>query len=241
MSRFIRSGGSTSGALTSADVCNILCSYQGTLSASNACLVCNLRTQYDIICMCTEWTCCYGTTFEVQLPTTEYNEFEFGMFGICNFTGGCMCNFLQFGNCVCYCLGTSPPAYCGVQYNIPSGSCIISCSGPAACAVCFANQAGSSSSILVNFKRSWNYNSCLNNCVNCPQIFYCGYYTSRDRTLAERFMGSTTCSTCTYWRDAASTTCDQFTRFRICSNCAIQGGTGAYWYILGMKDRTCAI
>lgn len=241
MSRYIRIGGSSAtSTLTSSDVCNILSTYQGTLSAGNACLVCNLRTQYEIVCYCQGWTCCYGTTFSLSLPTDQYSEFQFGMFGICNCYGVVMYNCLHFGNSSCFCTSSSPAAYCSVQGLLPVGSCFIYCNSSADRAICWSTTSTcNQSSIFINFKKTFGYETC-GALVNCPQIQWCGYYNGNCQTMGELFYGYTRCTNCTSWKTNI-TESDAFTRMRIISNCGIQGGTNSYWYLLGMKNRTCGI
>lgn len=238
MSRFVKLAGQSSVQYaTGSDVCNILCTYTGTLSAGNACLVCNLRTQYEIICYCQCWATCYGTSFTLSLPTTQYSEFQFGMFGICNDYAVAMGNYLHFGNDSCFCTSTSPPAYCGVQANM-SGGCLINCLTAYGQAVCWGTTTTcNQSSIFINFKKSWG-NTAQSTCISCPFIQWCGYYTGNCQVVGESFFGITTAANNAYWRTTSAS--DAFTKMRICSNCAIKAQCG-YWYLLGMKNRTCAI
>jgi len=229
MSRFIRTSSGAGGAgLTSSDVCSILCTYQGTLSAANACLVCNLRTEYEIICYCQYWTTCYGSCLIFSLPTTEYSEFKLGFFGLFNCQSDS--TSILFGNDtnICFC------GYCSNVFAWPMSSCVISCLGPTACAVCFSSPLNcNQSSFIFNLRRTWGYTS-EGLCFSCPIISYDACFRGDCYCTQLNFYGTTISSCCLYWRDTAAS--DTFTRLSISNSTGIRSCNG-YWYILGKKNR----
>jgi len=82
MSRFIRKAGATGGAsYGDANVCSLLATYSGSLSASNASKVCCLNTEWELICLCNNISKSMGTGVEFTLP--DNSEEYWKAFKIC--------------------------------------------------------------------------------------------------------------------------------------------------------------
>lgn len=244
MSRFIRLAGQTASVnISQSDVCNILSTYNGTLSASNACLVCNLRTKWELICYCPSWTSCYGTSVSFELPTNCYCEFEIGFFGLtnCGYSASVQ-TCIGFGSCTCCVGANSSSLYSGIHcgqsgfcgFTFTSGS-----TGSGTPPICWATTSSdNASSFILNLKKTFNGSS---SCSDRALISYTNCLFSESCYGAFQV---TTGRTCTnnpiQWSDTISPLCCRFTRFCISSNCAIRG-CGGWWYIMGMACRTCAI
>jgi hypothetical protein len=71
MSRFTRTAGSTGGgAYGDSNVCGVLSSYTGALSAGDGTNICCIRSEWELICECNCIDVCYGSCVEFTFPST---------------------------------------------------------------------------------------------------------------------------------------------------------------------------
>lgn len=128
MSRFVRKAGigGGGGSYGDANVCSLLSSYTGTLTASNGYNICNLRSGWERI----YFDCGTNTTFGticITVDTEKYDAFCITMRGLCGTcTTSSLWTSLGTSNCFCTCINSSFYACYLNSYGIcsytPSGT-----------------------------------------------------------------------------------------------------------------------
>lgn len=111
MSRFLRSAGSSGGGATYGDsnVCTLLPSYTGTLTAGDGTNICCIRTDWELICECNGIDECYGTCLEFTFPSTadadncKFTAYKLEVNGLYGQATAAMNLSMKIGNKDCYC------------------------------------------------------------------------------------------------------------------------------------------
>lgn len=110
MSRYIRQAGSSGGGTYGdSNVCALLPSYTGALSASDGTNICCIRNQWELICECNCIDTCYGTCVEFTFPSTadadncKFSEYKLEVNGLYMKDNTAVQLFMKIGSSDCYC------------------------------------------------------------------------------------------------------------------------------------------
>ena len=79
MSRYLRQAGSSGGGTYGdSNVCSLLSSYTGALSASDGTNICCIRNQWELICECNCIDTCYGSLIcsTLQMNNCKFSEYK---------------------------------------------------------------------------------------------------------------------------------------------------------------------
>ena len=131
MSRFTRTAGSSGGATYGdSNVCSILSSYTGALSAGDGTNICCIRSEWELICECNCIETCYGPCVEFTFPsnadadTCKFGEYKLEVNGLYGKDTTAVCLHMKIGSANCYCTSCSgqyiyygQPTPCSNGYN----------------------------------------------------------------------------------------------------------------------------
>lgn len=206
MSRFLRNAGSSGGSTYGdSNVCGLLPSYTGTLTAGDGTNICCIRTDWELICECNGIDECYGAggCVEFTFPSTadsdncKFTAYKLEVTGLSDGDATAKQLFMKIGNADCYC------TCCAGQYRC---TCFGTCTNynNALCLHCIPVSGAS------HF-RGGNVEACFYRfpffpaCVECDIYGIC--YTTRaftmDPTAGYDFcnMGFENCCCRTCWEE----------------------------------------
>ena len=144
MSRFTRTAGSDGGSVYGdSNVCGILSSYTGALSAGDGTNICCIRTDWELLCECNCIDECYGTCVEFTFPSTadedncKFSEYKLEVNGLYGSDNAARIFSMKIGSANCYCnccsglyrigLNNAASSYntalCFHCITIPGGTC----------------------------------------------------------------------------------------------------------------------
>jgi hypothetical protein len=119
MSRFTRTAGSTGGgAYGDSNVCGVLSSYTGALSAGDGTNICCIRSEWELICECNCIDVCYGSCVEFTFPSTadadtcKFTAYKLQVDGLYLPGTTAVELFMKIGSATCYCTCCAGVARC---------------------------------------------------------------------------------------------------------------------------------
>ena len=128
MSRFTRTAGSDGGSVYGdSNVCGILSSYTGALSAGDGTNICCIRSEWELICECNCIDECYGSCVEFTFPSTadadtcKFTAYKLQVDGLYLPNAAAVSLFMKIGSATCYCTCCAGMARCWNHQTVCTG------------------------------------------------------------------------------------------------------------------------
>ena len=204
MSRYIRTAGSSGGGTYSdSNVCSVISSYTGTLTAGDGTNICCIRTDWELICECNCIDECYGGggCVEFTFPSTadedncRFTEYKLELTGLADNDTNFKQLFMKIGSANCYC------TCCAGVYRQFNNNNNCGLYNEALCFHCIRGSQGGcwrGGDVTVCFGRmafclgcgdSLGYGVCFNGCsfADTSSFSFDGHENCRCRTCWEEF------------------------------------------------------